>query len=132
MSQFNNRSMGLFDIFSEIKQNSGKNDFPWISLNDVTPLDEIQQTNDKTTVIFKHSSRCGISSSVLSRFEKKYQDKVDRIEFYLLDLLNYRAVSSEIAERFQITHQSPQIIVLENGKVKTHASHYDILEITIN
>jgi bacillithiol system protein YtxJ len=121
--------MGLFDMFSGVKQSDEKNKFPWIALCDVSQLDEIQQNKEKIILIFKHSTRCGISSSVINRFEKKYQDKTVGMEFYFLDLLNYRSISNEIAERFKISHQSPQIIVLQNGKVKVHASHYDILEV---
>ena len=121
--------MGLFDMFSGKNQSNEKSKFPWIALNNVAQLDEIQLQKAKNIVIFKHSTRCGISSSVINRFEKKYQNKTAGMDFYLLDLLNYRPISNEIAERFKITHQSPQIIVLQNGKVKVHASHYEILEV---
>lgn len=123
--------MGLFDIFFKEKQNEEKSNISWIALNDVVQLDEMKHQTAQLIVIFKHSTRCGISATVLSRFEKIHQDKKEGIDFYLLDLLNYRSISNEIAERFKITHQSPQIIVFENGKVQTHASHYDILEVKL-
>ncbi|MDP3352995.1 MAG: bacillithiol system redox-active protein YtxJ, partial [Flavobacteriaceae bacterium] len=82
--------------------------------------------------IFKHSTRCGISSSVINRFEKKHQHKTDSYKFYYLDLLNFRELSAEIAECFKVIHQSPQLIVIEEGKVKVHASHYDILEVDLD
>ncbi len=123
--------MGLFDMFSGSKQNNEKSNFPWIALNNVAQLDEIQHQTAKILVIFKHSTRCGISSNVLRKFENMHQNRIDGATFYLLDLLNYRPISAEIAERFRITHQSPQIIVIENGKVKVHASHYNILEVNL-
>ena len=79
--------MALFDIFSGVKQSDEKSKFPWIALNNAAQLDEIQQQTAKNIVIFKHSTRCGISSSVINRFEKKYQDKTAGMEFYLLDLI---------------------------------------------
>lgn len=118
-------------MFSATKQNEGGNNFPWIALNDMVQLDEILEQTAKNTVIFKHSTRCGISNSVLNRFEKKYQEQIDGMEFYLLDLLNYRTISTKIAEHFQIIHQSPQIIVIEKGKVKIYASHHEILEVEL-
>lgn len=124
--------MGLFNMFSDNKKQHDKNEFPWITLNDVVQLDEIQQKSDVVVVIFKHSTRCGISNSVISRFEKKYQDNTDNFHFYYLDLLNFRSLSTAIAERFKVIHQSPQLIVIEKSRLKAHASHYDILEIDLH
>lgn len=124
--------MGLFNMFSENKKQHDKNEFPWIPLNDVVQLDEIQQKTDVVVLIFKHSTRCGISSSVINRFEKKYQDNTDNYHFYYLDLLNFRSLSAAIAERFKVIHQSPQLIVMKSGKVELHASHYDILDVILH
>ena len=45
---------------------------------------------------------------------------------YFLDLLNFREISSKIAQDLNVQHQSPQLIVLKNGEVLHHASHSDI------
>lgn len=124
--------MGLFNMFSENKKQQNKNEFPWISLNDGVQLDEIQQKRDVVVMIFKHSTRCAISRSVINRFEQKYNDNTDNYHFYYLDLLNYRSLSTAIAERFKVIHQSPQLIVIKSGKVELHASHYDILDIDLH
>lgn len=85
----------------------------------------------KTTVLFKHSTRCGISSSVIKRFEKKAQELNGQVDFFYLDLLNFRNISGAIAEKFQVMHQSPQVVVVKNNELVAHASHYDILEIDL-
>jgi bacillithiol system protein YtxJ len=74
----------------------------------------------KPVLIFKHSNSCSISSTV-------YEDvsTVDS-EIYLVVVQDARAVSNEIASRFGIRHESPQMIILRNGKVVYHASHFDI------
>jgi bacillithiol system protein YtxJ len=118
-------------MFSDNQPSQEKNSFPWIALNEITQLTEIQQAKDTTMVIFKHSTRCGISSSVLNRFEKKHQHTTAGIEFYFLDLLNFRALSAEIAARFMVIHQSPQLILIKDGTVITQASHYDILDVKL-
>jgi bacillithiol system protein YtxJ len=103
----------------------------WINLEAAGQLDDIKQaSNNATTIIFKHSTRCGTSRMVLKSFEKKWADKED-INFYFLNLIRFREVSNAIAHEFEVVHQSPQLIVLEKGKVRTHASHYDILNIAI-
>jgi len=67
---------------------------------------------------------------VLKSFEKKWADN-QNVDFYYLDLLNHRDISNALADIFEVIHQSPQIIVLEKGTLKAHASHYDILNIEL-
>mgnify|MGYP001308821867 CR=1 FL=1 len=99
----------------------------WIALTSENQLENLS----KTSVLFKHSTRCNISSSVLRRFEKQVGDLESTIDFYYLDLLNFRNISASIAEKFQVMHQSPQMVVVKNKQLVAHASHYDILEIDL-
>ncbi len=104
----------------------------WNALSDVSQLDTIiENSKTKPQAIFKHSTRCGISSSVLRKFEQQF-DTSSLMELHFLDLLNYRALSSEIAQRFDVTHQSPQLLVIKNGVVVAYDSHYGILDINIS
>ncbi len=93
--------------------------------------DEINQLIENSfhqpVLIFKHSTRCSISSTVLNRFETKWKANQElNFEGYLLDLLNYRMVSNELASKFEVQHESPQVLVLVNGKCVNHKSHYEI------
>lgn len=115
---------GVFGSKSEKKETPGIN---WIQL---TSEDQLE-TLSKTSVLFKHSTRCGISSSVIKRFEKQHADLNDKVDFYYLDLLNFRDISGVIAEKFQVIHQSPQVVVVKNNKLVAHGSHYDILELDL-
>ncbi|NHN24378.1 bacillithiol system redox-active protein YtxJ [Flavobacterium jejuense] len=81
---------------------------------------------EKSVVLFKHSTRCSISRFVLKRFDAEYDFSEEQMNWYLLDLLNYRDVSNEIARRYSIEHQSPQIIVVRNGKAVFNTSHDSI------
>lgn len=76
--------------------------------------------------IFKHSTSCFISKTVLKNFEKEIEASDEKGAFYFLDLLAYRPLSNKIADDFGIRHESPQLLVIENGKVISHASHQDI------
>ena len=80
----------------------------------------------KPIAIFKHSTRCSLSSMVKSRLERGWNINDNDIDMYYLDLLNYRNVSDKISSVFNIEHQSPQLIVLSQGKVLYHASHGEI------
>lgn len=103
---------------------------PWITLTDSKQLDEIiEKSNSKYQAIFKHSSRCGVSSGVLRQFQR--QEDTGEIDFYFLDLLSFRLLSEEIALKFGVMHQSPQLLVIKDGAVVAHASHYDIMSVKL-
>lgn len=126
--------MGLFDKMfnSEKKENNEnkveKNATPWIDLNSVDQLDEIENASEnKTVAILKHSTRCGVSKMVLKIFESDYDlDQNEPIDLYFLDLISHRAISNEIADRFKVRHESPQLIVIKNREVVHHSSHQGI------
>ena len=67
---------------------------------------------------------------VIRQFEKSFHASEEKVTVYYLDLLNYRSISDEIAIKFQVFHQSPQLLVLKNGGVVADASHYSILELS--
>ncbi|WP_374363367.1 bacillithiol system redox-active protein YtxJ, partial [Cloacibacterium sp.] len=84
----------------------------------------LEHSIEKPIVIFKHSTRCMISKSVLRNFEKEVKSSNGTsVDFYYLDLLNYRNISNEIAEQFNITHQSPQVILIKNEEAVYNTSH---------
>lgn len=96
---------------------------PWIALNSIEQLNEIEErSKGKTQFIFKHSTRCGISRMVMNQFVAAYNLDLNA-DLYYLDLLNYRDVSNEVGYKFQVLHQSPQLLVIKNGVVVAHASH---------
>jgi bacillithiol system protein YtxJ len=97
----------------------------WIPLEKVEQLDElVANSENRTQVVFKHSTRCSISSMVLNRLER--ENPPEGFDFYLLDLLAYRNISNSIAEKLQVHHESPQVIVLRKGEVIYEESHMAI------
>ena len=68
---------------------------------------------------------------VWRRFKSRVKEYEDQLDCFYIDLLTFRDISNEIASRYDIVHQSPQLIVIKNGVVVANASHYDILEINI-
>lgn len=99
----------------------------WKKMCDDNDLNEaIENSNHNKVVIFKHSTRCFISKTVLKNFENEVKNSDKKIDYYYLDLLACRSLSNKIAEKFGVVHQSPQIIVLENGVAVHDASHQAI------
>lgn len=117
--------MGFFDIFKGSDEE--KVSF-WHKIENEADLQQaVDESFKKKVLIFKHSTSCFISKTVLKNFERAINNEhPDDYEFYYLDLLRYRSISNEIADRFGITHQSPQVIVLKNGKPIYNTSHSDI------
>jgi len=69
---------------------------------------------------------CGISAHVKDNLFSSWDIQPETAELYYLDLLSHRAISNEIASRLGVIHQSPQAIVIQNGKAIGHASHFDV------
>jgi bacillithiol system protein YtxJ len=120
--------MGLFDkIFGGETAKKEEKVLPWIFLTSESQLEEIEKKSfKKPQLIFKHSTRCSISSISMNKFVANYSIPEDDADIYYLDLLNYRSVSDEVGFKFQVMHQSPQIIVIKDGVAVYNASHYDI------
>jgi bacillithiol system protein YtxJ len=97
----------------------------WVLLNSSEQLEVLtQESFQQPQIIFKHSTRCSISSIAKKRLE---QAKNELPEFvYFLDLIRYRSLSNEVAERFQILHQSPQLLIIYKGTCIYHNSHLSI------
>jgi bacillithiol system protein YtxJ len=103
------------------------NGLHWTELTDLQQLDGIvSQSHQAPVMVFKHSTRCGISGIVLRNFERHYDIPGDDLSPYYLDLLAHRDVSNEIARRFGVVHQSPQILLIRDGECFYTASHSDI------
>jgi bacillithiol system protein YtxJ len=103
----------------------------WHKLTDINQLQTIidisqeQSAGGLTVLIFKHSTRCSISSMALNRLESRWKDD-EKIQAWYLDLLAHRDISNEIASVFNVEHASPQVLVIKNGKCIYHNSHNGI------
>jgi bacillithiol system protein YtxJ len=96
------------------------------------PIEQVHSEEELTpaleqprAVLYKHSPRCGISHRSLREVER-FAEQVPDVPVYMVDVVSNRDLSDAIAERFEIRHQSPQAIVLENGQPTWHASHFQI------
>jgi bacillithiol system protein YtxJ len=104
----------------------------WNSLKNEEDLKTlVERSFTKPQLIFKHSTRCSVSSTIKTRLEKSVVP--DSIDFYYLDLIAFRALSNLVAEQFHVHHESPQVLLIKNGECVFDESHLavymeDILE----
>ena len=126
--------MGIFNnVFGSKSNQDSKPEkkayINWLPLTSLEQLEEIKlQSKTEAVLIFKHSTRCSISSMVFKRFEALFTEKHQYLKVYYLDLLNYRDISDEVGYTFQVMHQSPQLLVIKNEVSVFNASHYEISE----
>lgn len=110
--------MGLFT--------SNKKKLDWTSLTSEEDLRKaLEKGESETVLLFKHSTRCSISSMALNRFEGEWNAD-NPCEIYFLDLIAHRDISNLIADLTKVEHQSPQAIVISQGQVIYSASHSSI------
>ena len=102
----------------------------WIPLTDMHQLEEIN-TSENPVIIFKHSTRCGISTMVLRKFERNFKIENNQLKMYFLDLIAYRSISNKIANDYDVRHESPQLLLIKNGKAIEHNSHSGIHTIAL-
>ena len=97
----------------------------WIELTNIKQIDSLS-SELKASLIFKHSTRCSISSMALSRLEGSWDNSKTPIKVYYLDLIAHRDISAYIAEKFNVHHQSPQILLIKNGECTYEETHMGI------
>lgn len=101
----------------------------WHTLNNPDQIEALaEESKGQPIVIFKHSTICSISATAKSRLERQWADSGfnDSVKTYYLDLISYRPVSNEIAAFFKVRHESPQLLLIQDGICTYHASHLGI------
>lgn len=96
----------------------------WHNLEQLRDIENaLMDSQSKPVVLFKHSTRCGISLAAYKRLASNFSVLQDSVHFYYLDLLQHRSISNALEVQLGVVHQSPQIIVISKGEVVFDASH---------
>ena len=115
--------MGIFDRLFGGASATEKLD-GWQILESQDQLDEIiARSNDVPVLLFKHSTRCSISTMAQSRLFSQWNFTTEEIDAWYLDLIAHRDLSNKIAQDLEVAHESPQVILIRNGKAVYHESH---------
>ena len=84
----------------------------------------LEKSKEEPILVLKHSTTCPISTGAFSRVDGFETD----IPKYFLKVRESRPVSNEIESALDVVHQSPQLIMLKEGKAVWNASHTVITE----
>src|SRR5476649_2542655 len=94
----------------------------WNLLESAEQVSEIKK-KPGYSLIFKHSTRCPISSMAKRRFELDWDSLPENLPLYFLDLIKYRDISNQVAQAFHIHHESPQLLLIKDGECVLDQSH---------
>jgi bacillithiol system protein YtxJ len=114
----------MFKLYKKIFQSKTSNQMKWKELNNINDLETaLKASHEQPVALFKHSTRCSVSLMAKKSVERFWDLDIDA---YYLDLIAHRDVSNSIAEQLDIYHQSPQMILVKDGKAIYDASHGSI------
>lgn len=115
--------MGLFDAVKETFSGS-ETDEIWNTISESSHIEEIlKKSDEKPQLIYKHSHRCSVCFVSKGNLEQASEDILDHADMHLLNVVNNRAASDTVASELGVRHESPQVILLNEGEVLWHASH---------
>jgi bacillithiol system protein YtxJ len=110
-------------FFSKSKSKSHR----WEYLRDVNTFNQlVHESTEKPLVIFKHSTRCPISSMALDRFNDAASEIAAESNLVMIDVIDYRPISLHVADALGVMHQSPQVLFVHNEKAVYDNSHNGI------
>lgn len=101
----------------------------YLELREVNQLEEISKKSSDVAsgvLIFKHSNRCAISSMVWSRFKRAWDISMDDLPIFYVDVIRSRELSNAIADKYNVRHESPQVLLVQNDECVYSTSHMDI------
>lgn len=115
--------MGLFDFLTSSSQGS-KTDDIWKTISDPSQLKSIiEASKDRPQLIYKHSHRCSVCFVSKGNLEGASEDILEQADMHFINVVNSREASNHIASELGVRHESPQVILLDDGEVIWHASH---------
>ncbi len=116
-----------FDLLNHPKENKLKY-MNWNKLDSEEILENIQKESfDQPVLIFKHSTRCSISSMAFDRMQRSWkEDEMSAIKPYYLDLITYRNISNKVSQHFNTEHESPQLLMIVKGNCVYNVIHMEI------
>jgi bacillithiol system protein YtxJ len=86
----------------------------------------LSESATRPLLLFKHSLTCPISARAFHQFESHLEEADPGVIYRMIVVQNARDVSIEAAVRLEVKHETPQAILIRNGRAIWHASHMEI------
>ena len=103
-------------------------------LHDIESVDAaIAESRERPVLLFKHSRYCGVSCEALDELQSHMDGHADSaVTYKLVTVQTHRPVSDAIAQRLGLRHETPQAILIKDGKIVWNASHFRITASTLD
>lgn len=119
--------MGIFSAMKKAFSNTDTQHEQWNILTDPKQVDEVVHASEKgPQLIYKHSHTCGICHAALEEIEEKFDDIHSKADMHFVNVKKSRPVSDAAAEDLGVRHESPQVLIIDEGKCVWHKSHWSI------
>ncbi|PYR65709.1 MAG: bacillithiol system redox-active protein YtxJ [Acidobacteria bacterium] len=96
----------------------------------VEHLDElhrlIAESESRPVLLFKHSYTCGVSMEALDELVLHMNESATGAEYAMVTVQTHRAVSNAVAQKLGVRHETPQALLIKDGKVVWSASHFRV------
>jgi monothiol bacilliredoxin len=91
----------------------------------------IEESRERPVLLFKHSRSCGISCEALDELRAHLDEASAAATYKLITVQSHRTVSDHAAQRLGVRHETPQAILLRDGRPVWNASHFRITAETL-
>lgn len=124
--------MSVFDSLKNLVMQGEDSGPEWIPLNEPEQIEQVlERSKNKPQIIYKHSTRCAVSSIALFSLQGLSADTKEQADFNFLNVIDQRELSKFVSEKLQIRHESPQLLLIRDGEVEWHGSHYEVKAETV-
>jgi bacillithiol system protein YtxJ len=109
---------------------------------DLMPLEHVDElrrliaeSESRPVLVFKHSHTCGVSWEALEEIvahlnERESETSTRRTrsaaQYAMVTVQTHRAVSNAIAQKLGVRHETPQALLIRDGRVVWSASHFRV------
>lgn len=99
----------------------------WVPFQEPEQLSQlIKKSHEKPQVIYKHSTRCGVSAMALSNLHQVDSEVAEKADFHFLNVISHRTLSQHVSEELRVRHESPQLLIIQKGALVWSGSHYQV------
>jgi bacillithiol system protein YtxJ len=97
------------------------------ALSDLDMLEAaIAESRERPVLLFKHSRTCGVSAEALDELRAHLDRDGAGVTYKMVTVQSHRQVSNEVADRLGVRHETPQAILIRDGRPVWKASHFRI------
>ena len=98
-----------------------------VHVEDLAQLDRLLRSAEpQPLLLFKHSRTCGTSAQALDELLAHLDELGTNARYAIVTVQTHREVSTAVAKTLGIRHETPQVLLIQDGRVVWSASHFRV------